>query len=94
MGFLVGSLDGLSVGGGVVGDAEGCGGRGEESIWVNIKMFASRLIRKSASNSRVEWSLGGEMGAVLADPRGMVHPSAPWMWLAQRSVWVRPLAKA
>lgn len=33
------------------------------------------------------------MGAVLADPRGMVHPSAPWMWLAQRSVWVRPLAE-
>lgn len=46
-----------------------------------------------ATRKGVEWSLGGEMGAVLADPRGMVHPSAPWMWLAQRSVWVRPLAE-
>ena len=79
MGFLVGSLDGLSVGGGVVGDAEGCGGRGEESIWVNIKMFASRLIRKSASNSRVEWSLGGEMGAGVGGPEAVCQEGILWV---------------
>lgn len=34
------------------------------------------------------------MGAMLADPRGMVRQSAPWTWSAQRSVWVLSLAES
>lgn len=49
MGFFVGSLDGLSVGDGVVGDAEGFGGQWEGIRQVSMKMFASRLSRKSSS---------------------------------------------